>query len=250
MPIVPTSPSTRTHSCSSVYLTLAMNGSLSAVVGVFDERHRHDLGRHRLAAHHQVDLGADRTSGALDIAHGDGAPERWGKAARRDLADDGAGNDDLRAIARNRLSLGQQADALARRTRGDLLLDDLCAGKAASDATLLADAPEQARLGGCRAGVDVVAIEAKAGLESQRIARAEADRLDLGRGQKLAGDRLGRLGRSRDLIAVATGIARAGDVAARAIDHDKGAGHEFHRSHSRRKPRQYRGGERSLQGNE
>src|SRR5258708_27298553 len=101
MPIVPTSPSRRTHSCSSVYLTLAMNGSLSAVVGVFDERHRHDLGRHRLAAHHQLDLGADRAPRALDIAHGDGAPERRRETARRDLADDGAGKDDLRAVARD-----------------------------------------------------------------------------------------------------------------------------------------------------
>src|SRR5471032_3070686 len=137
MPIVPTSPSTRTHSCSSLYLTLAMKGSLSAVVGVFDERHRHDLGWHRLAAHHQLDLRTDPALGALDIAHGDGAPEGGREAARRDFADDGAANDDLRAVARDRLAFGQQADALARRARRDLALNDRGAGKAAGDAALL-----------------------------------------------------------------------------------------------------------------
>src|SRR3954464_5399988 len=75
MPTVPTSPSTRIHSCSLLNLTV-IGGLLSAVVGVFDERNRHDLGRHRLAAHHQIDLGAVGRMGVGDVAHGDGASER------------------------------------------------------------------------------------------------------------------------------------------------------------------------------
>src|SRR5690348_11972825 len=59
IPTVPTSPSTLIHSWSLLYLT-ASSGSLSAVVGVFDERHRHDLRRHGLAAYQQLDLGAVR----------------------------------------------------------------------------------------------------------------------------------------------------------------------------------------------
>src|SRR5471032_1946317 len=57
MPMVPVSPSTRIHSCSSLNL-MAIMLPLTAVIGVFDERHRHDLGRHRLAAHQQLALGA------------------------------------------------------------------------------------------------------------------------------------------------------------------------------------------------
>src|SRR5438552_2154601 len=109
MPMVPTSPSTRIHSCSWEYLVSAIKRLLSAVVGVFDERHGHDLGRHRLAAHQKLDLGAVGRLAARDIAHGDGAPERGRKAAGRDLADGLAIDRNLRAFARDRLALGQQA---------------------------------------------------------------------------------------------------------------------------------------------
>src|SRR5262245_32458667 len=126
--------------------------------------------------------------GALDIAHGDGAPERGSEAAGRDLADRLSGDRNLRALARDRLALGQQADAPARRAFGDLPLDDGSAGEATRGAALLADAPQQARFDGRGRGVDVVAVEAEAGLEAQRIARAETDGLDLGLCQKLAGD--------------------------------------------------------------
>ena len=186
--------------------------------------------------------------GALDVAHGDGAAERGREAARRDLADDLAADRDLRALARDRLAVGQKTDPLARRAFGDLLLDDRGAGEAALLAALLADAPQQARLDRRGRGVDVVAVEAEAGFEAQRIARAQADRLDLGLGQQLAGDGLGGVGRRRDLEAVAAGVARARDVAARAVDHDEGAGHEFQAGDLRRQPRQRLRRQRALQG--
>ena len=186
--------------------------------------------------------------GALDIAHGDGAPERGREAARRDLADDLAAEHDLRAFARDRLAFGEKTDALARRALGDLLLDDRGAGEAALHATFLADAPQENRLDGRGGGVDVVAVEAEAGFEAQRIARAQADRLDLRLGQKLARDGIGGIGRRRDLEAVAAGVARTRDVAARAVDHDEGAGHEFQARDLRREPRQRLHGQRTLQG--
>src|SRR5262245_19492798 len=154
MPMVPTSPSTRIHSCSWEYLVSAIWQLLSAVVGVLDERHGHDLRRHGLAAHQQFDLGAVGRAGALDIAHGDGAPERRREAARCDLADGVAGDGDFRAFTRDRLAFGQQADALARRSLDDLLLDDGRPRKTALRAALLADAPKQARLDRRRRGVD------------------------------------------------------------------------------------------------
>src|SRR5687768_6676860 len=98
--------------------------------------------------------------GALDVAHGDGAPERGGKTARRDLAHGLGPDGDLRALTRDRLAFGQQPDALARRALGDLLLDDGSAGESALRAPLLADAPQQARFDRRRRGVDVMAVEA------------------------------------------------------------------------------------------
>src|SRR5471030_1567048 len=102
MPMVPTSPSMLIHSCSSVYFTSAISRLLSAVVSVFDERHRHDLGRHRLAAHHQLDLGAIGRLRLVDVTHGDGVLEAGGEAAQGHLADHLAADDDLRAFARDR----------------------------------------------------------------------------------------------------------------------------------------------------
>src|SRR5262249_25464883 len=170
MPMVPTSPSTRIHSCSWVYLRSGIRKLLSAEVGVLDERHGHDLGGHRLAAHHQLDLAAVAGVCALDVAHGDRAAERGREAARRDLAQNSAAERDLAAFARDRLALGQQPDALARRALGDLLLDDGRPGEAAVGAALLADAPHQARFDRCGGGVDVVTVEAEAGFEAQPIA--------------------------------------------------------------------------------
>ncbi len=121
-------------------------------------------------------------------------------------------------------------------------------GEAALLAALLADAPQQARLDGRGRGVDVVAVETEAGFEPQRVARAQTDRLDLRLGQKLAGDGIRGVGRRRDLEAVAAGIARARDVAARAVDHDEGPGHEFQAGDLRRQPRQRLRRQRTLQG--
>src|SRR4051812_21580444 len=115
--------------------------------------------------------------GFLDVTHGDGPPERRREAARGDLADHLAAERDLRALARDRLALGQQADPLAPRAFGDLLLDDISTGEAALCAALLADAPQQHRLDRRRRGVDVMAVEAEPGLQPERIARAESDRL-------------------------------------------------------------------------
>src|ERR671919_2525240 len=146
--------------------------------------------------------------GTLDVAHGDGAPERGGEAARRDLAD-GLGSDgDLGTLARDCLALGPETDTLARRTLGDLLLDDGSAREAALRAAFLADAPQQARFDRRGRGVDVVAVEAETGLKAQRIARAEPDRLDLGLSEQLARDRIGGVAGGRNLEAVAAGIAR------------------------------------------
>ena len=58
----------------------------------------------------------------------------------------------------------------------------------------------------------------------------------------------GGVGRRRDLEAVAAGVARARDVAARAVDHDEGAGHEFQAGDLRCEARQRLRRQRALQG--
>src|SRR5476651_2435090 len=209
MPMVPTSPSMLIHSCSSVYFTSAISRLLSAVVSVFDERHGNDLGRHRLAAHHQLDLGAVGGVRLVDVAHGDGALEARREAARSDFSDHLATDDDLRTFARDRLAFGKKADPLARRTFGDLFLHNGRAREAALHAALLADTPQQHGLDRSRGGVDVMAVQAEACLETQRVTGAEADRFHFRLSQQLSRDGLGSICRSGDLVAVAAGVAGA-----------------------------------------
>ena len=140
-----------------------------------------------------------------------------------------------------------EANALARRALGDLPLDDRSAKEAALRAAFLADAPEQPRLDRRRAGVDVVTVEAEARLEAQRIARPQSDRLHFGLRQQLARDRVGGVGRRRDLVAVTASVTRARDVAFDTVDHDVGPGHELHDRNRRRQSRQRLGRLRALQ---
>ena len=99
---------------------------LSAIVGVFDERHRRDLGRYGLAAHHQLDLRAVGRLCAFDVAHGDGATQRRREAARCDLADDPAPDRDLCAFARrteNAVLVVGAESPFARGQAADELMD-------------------------------------------------------------------------------------------------------------------------------
>jgi hypothetical protein len=88
--------------------------------------------------------------------------------------------------------------------------------------------PFESCLDGCRGGVDVVAVEAEAGFEAQRVTGAEADRLDVGMLEQALGDVLGHVGWNRDLVAVLAAVAGArdqtGDVVQTAVAHV----HELH----------------------
>ena len=100
---------------------------------------------------------------------------------------------------------------------GELVLDALGAGEAALDAAPLLDRPGEAGLDRARGLVDVVAVEAEAGLEPQRVARAEADRLHA---RPAASSSLARsaasFGGHRDLEAVLAGVARAARCGSRS----------------------------------
>ena len=99
-------------------------------------------------------------------------------------------------------------------------------------------------------GGQLVAVEAKAGLEPQGVARAEAGRLDLRLVQQHARERRRVLGRDRDLEAVLAGIAGARDPAAVAGDAKLGGLHEAELRRRRGEPGHDGGGRGSLQRQE
>src|SRR5262249_60943925 len=80
--------------------------------------------------------------------------------------------------ARGRAAVRLEPDAAARRPVGELILDARGAGKAAFLAPPPRDRPGKPGLDRRRGLVDVVAVEAQARFQSQRIAGAEAGELD------------------------------------------------------------------------
>ena len=141
-----------------------------------------------------------------------GAADRGPEAAGGDAADLGArGVDDFRAVARRRAALQPEADALARRPVGERRLNARRAGKAALDAPPLLDRPGEPGLDRIDRLVELVAVEAQARFEPQRIARAEADRRDLRIGQQPPREGFRLVGGQRDLESVLAGVAGARD---------------------------------------
>ena len=180
-----------------------------------------------LAAHDERELGAGRGEGRLDIAHGDRAADGRAEAARGDDADRAAAEiADLRAVAGRRPALGARPTRSRAGPSRELAGDAIGAGEAALGAAALGDG--EAEIGLDRRGglVDVVAIEAEAGLEPERIARAEPDRLHLRLGEERPGEGLGMVGGDRDLEAVLAGVAGAGDVAVGAVERGARGAHE------------------------
>src|SRR6478609_5604252 len=125
-----------------------------ALVAVWGERHGSDLGGDRLAADHEVELGAGGRNILRDVAHGDRTIDGGPEAARRDDADLPAiGGRNHGPLASRRPSFGLQADAHAPCAIPDLALDALGPGEAAFLAPALLDRPDQSGLDGRRGGV-------------------------------------------------------------------------------------------------
>jgi hypothetical protein len=86
-----------------------------------------------------------------------------------------------------------QAHALAGRAAGQVALDHggsgVAAGARSAGAAHLLDGPGQAGFDRAGGGVDVVAVQAQAGFQAQRVACAQAGRLDFGLGQQGFGQR-------------------------------------------------------------
>ena len=99
-----------------------------------------------------------------------------------------------------------------------LVLDARRAREAALDAAPLLHGPHEVGLDRARGLVDVVAVEAEARFQAQRVARAQPDGLDRVVTQQQLPEALGLLGCHRDLEAVLAGVARARDVAVEPAD--------------------------------
>src|SRR5579864_5635448 len=148
------------------------------------------MGRPRDLAHDEREGGALPGMPALDIAHRDRPADRGPKAAARHPADRVAGGiEDRRALARRRAPVRAQPDAAPPRPRRERAQYPFSAGEATLGAAPLADRPGKTGLDRIGRLVDVVAVEAEAGFEAQRVARAEPRRHDLRFGEEPLGER-------------------------------------------------------------
>mmetsp|Transcript_22506 Transcript_22506/g.59138 ORF Transcript_22506/g.59138 Transcript_22506/m.59138 type:complete len:468 (-) Transcript_22506:27-1430(-) len=208
----------------------------AAVVALRHEGHLGDRDLLRLLAHRHLQLGAHLVELGLDVAHADALLEaRAERAASDDAHDRPVGAEDLGALARRRACVDDEAGALAaRRLVLQFGQNPLGADKAGGvGSPRLGDAPEQRALDGRGRVVQVVAVEAEAGLEAERVARAEADgpHLLVRQHRVPQPDHLvlgaGALG-NRNLEAVLAGVAAAADEAIDPTDRERLGGHESH----------------------
>ena len=136
---------------------------------------------------------------------------------------------DVSPLARRRLAVERQADPLPRHALDQLPLDAAAPGKPPSARRRFEIDQARAASIGLVVGVDVMTIKAQARFEPQRIAGAQAE---------WPGPRPGTAGRrrtrrpstrSRNLVAVLAGIARAGDEQGDAAPVEHPPGHKGHR---------------------
>ena len=155
-------------------------------------------------------------SGVDDIAHGDRMLDRRAEPARGDAAGRLAGLVEQRGARADRLAAVRlQADALLGRPGGNDRLQRVGADEAAGFAHRLGNRPHQPGARRIDLGRDVLAMQAKPGLEAQAVAGGKPDPHDAIVGEQLA-DQRARVGfRQADLETVLAGIARAAHEPAR-----------------------------------
>src|SRR5262249_2119465 len=144
-------------------------------------------------------------------AHGDRRIDAGRKAAARDDTDFTAVRENGGALARRLAALGANADAFARRTILQLTEDARRAREIAGLAAALLDRPLERRFDRAGRLVNVVAVEAEARLEAQRIARTESDGKHVRILQQALGEAHARAVGARDLETVLARVAGARD---------------------------------------
>mmetsp|Transcript_27159 Transcript_27159/g.90285 ORF Transcript_27159/g.90285 Transcript_27159/m.90285 type:complete len:244 (-) Transcript_27159:573-1304(-) len=157
----------------------AQLASRAAVVALLDKGHLCDGEALRLAAHLGEELGARLVAARRHVAHADALFEAGREAARSDDANLGARLvPQRRPLADRRPLVDDEAAPRARARLVPKLGQD--AIRAAEGAVLgappLGNHPRERPLHGRRRVVQVVAVQAEAGLEAEGVARAEPDR--------------------------------------------------------------------------
>src|SRR5262249_36355394 len=183
IPTVAISPSTRSHSWSSVNFNIAIDSRGSvALVAMWDEGQITDLQRNALAAYFGENPFIRRRKIFVDVTHRDRRLHRRPEAARRNSADRGCRDlvrVELGAAAHRHALLAFQSDAAARRAVYQLAQNDLGAGKSAgarsAGATDLRNCPFERGHHRCRCRIEIGTVETKPGFEPQAVARAETD---------------------------------------------------------------------------
>ena len=135
-----------------------------------------------------------------------------------------------------------QADALAAADcrvvdcRQNLVGTGEAARAGATAAPDFLHGPQQIRFHRCGAGINVIAMQAQAGFQTQRVARTQTDRFDFGLCQQGAGQCVGLCVVHRDLKTVFAGVAAAGqkngDGLRAGVHHKVAAGHEYQLFHA------------------
>src|SRR6185295_17259286 len=138
-----------------------------------------DLHRLALAADLGIELRSRRSERGRHVGERDRLADARADRAAGDAADrDADVVDDRCAFAHRRTFGADQADALSLRAAAELALDRrrarVAAGTVAAGSAHFLDRPGQAGFDRRRGRVDLVAVEAQARLQAQRVARAEA----------------------------------------------------------------------------
>jgi len=108
-------------------------------------------------------------------------------------------------------------DLFVETAQQENIAHQISAAPGATGATHLLHCPGQPGFDGGSVLVDIVSVQAQAGFQPQRIARAQARGPDIGLCQQLASQRFGRSRGHRNFETVFTGVAGARDEAVRAV---------------------------------
>ena len=130
------------------------------------KRQRDNTRAQRLAAHHESDRRPDRGVGACDVPHRDRRVDAWPEPAGRDDSNWRAiGRNNLRALARRRTAVRPHANPLPVCPIRERVFNPLGAGKAALETSALLDRPGESGFDWVYRLIELMPVEAKAGLE-------------------------------------------------------------------------------------
>lgn len=172
-----------------------------------------------------LELSARLVDTVLDVSHGNVLLDRWGGTSRGDLADQlTVGVDEGTLTGRG--SLDKETNAAARNTVLELVLNLGSAQEASLGTATLANSPGQTGLNRGDSVIQIVAVQAQTGLESQAVTGTQASQLHARIGNQQLGELDGVTVRDGDLETILASVSGAGNVAVDTLDVHEAAIHE------------------------